>query len=215
MLCKLYASVVNFLRRIHILRRYPKKISKKAIQHLPLRSYDGEIVFVDNIPLAQQSVEEISQETLIGLDTESKPAFSKGEKYLPSVVQIATSKKVYIFQLNKIEQLRYLKSIFENNQITKVGIAIRDDVLKLRDIESFSPAGFQEISDYTKKLGIEQTGLRNLSAIFLKCRISKFSQVTDWSKEHLSSRQLTYAATDAWISRLLYIEVLTQANSKA
>ena len=207
---KLFLLLANFLRRFHILRRFPKKISKKEIQLLPLKSYDGELIFVNTPELAQQSTTEICKETLIGFDTESKPAFNKGEKYLPSIVQIATSKKVYIFQLSKIDQLRYLKPIFENERVMKVGIAIRDDVLKLRDIESFHPANFKDISDLTKKLGIEQTGLRNLAAIFLKCRISKFSQVTDWSQEHLSARQLTYAATDAWISRLLYLAVVDE-----
>jgi ribonuclease D len=192
------------------LSKYPKKIAKTTLQILPVRFYEGEIQLIDSVELARKAMEEILQETVLGFDTESKPAFSKGEKHDPSIVQIATALRVYVFQLTKVEKLKFLKPIFENENILKVGIAIRDDILKLRDIENFRSAGFKDISDLTKMLGIEQTGLRNLAGIFLKCRISKASQVTDWSQEHLSARQLTYAATDAWIGRELYLKILEQ-----
>ena len=36
--------------------------------------------------------------------------------------------------------------------------------------------------------------------MFLKHRISKGSQTSDWSKISLSDSQISYAATDAWVS---------------
>jgi ribonuclease D len=192
---------------VKIFPKYPSKISKAKLQNLPIKFYEGTIHFINTEEEAQRAMAEIMRENIIGFDTESKPAFSKGEKYLPSIVQIATPKGAYIFQLAKIRQLQFLKPIFECESLLKVGIAIHDDVLKLRDIEDFRPINFLDISDLTKVLDIKQTGLRNLAGIFLKCRISKISQVTDWSQENLSTRQLIYAATDAWISRDLYLEV--------
>lgn len=211
MLQRIFSHVIHVLRALRVLPRFPKKISKEAILRLPVCAYQGEIILVNTETLAQQAVQEIQETTLVGFDTESRPAFSKGEKYPPSLIQVATEHKVYIFQLPKIGQLRYLKPFLENAKIEKVGIAIHDDVIKLRDIESFRAAGFRDISEHTRALGIEQTGLRNLCAIFLGCRISKSSQVTDWSQERLSARQLIYAATDAWMSRRLYLEVLRQS----
>jgi ribonuclease D len=202
--------VQSWLRRLHILPKYPKKISKVTLQQLPVRFYEGDIRFVNDIESAKEAGETILRENLLGFDTESKPSFSRGEKHNPSIVQMATASRVYIFQLDKTDRLKFLKPIFEDERILKVGIAIRDDVLKLRDIENFQLAGFKDISDLTKMLGIEQTGLRNLAGILLKCRISKASQVTGWSQENLSARQLTYAATDAWISRELYLKILEQ-----
>ncbi|MDR0417871.1 MAG: 3'-5' exonuclease domain-containing protein 2 [Puniceicoccales bacterium] len=204
--------IQSCLRRLHILSKYPRKISKTTLQQLPVCFYEGDIRFINDTESARKAMEVILQEDILGFDTESKPSFSKGEKYAPSIVQMATASCVYIFQLDKTNQLKFLKPIFENEHILKVGIAIRDDVLKLRDIENFQPAGFKDISDLTKMLGIEQTGLRNLAGILLKCRISKTSQVTDWSQENLSARQLTYAATDAWISRKLYLKILKQTQ---
>ncbi|MDR1907066.1 MAG: 3'-5' exonuclease domain-containing protein 2 [Puniceicoccales bacterium] len=204
---RIFSFLKIMLRTLKVLPHYPKKISKEKLQKLPIQFYDGVIHLIITKGDAQNAVDKIMQESVLGFDTESKPAFLKGEKYLPSIVQLATATEVYIFQLAKIGQLKILKPIFECENLLKVGIAIRDDILKLRDIEDFKPAGFQDIGDLTRSLGVQQTGLRNLTGIFLKHRISKTSQITDWSQEKLSTQQLTYAATDAWISRALYLEV--------
>jgi ribonuclease D len=204
---RILSFLKTILQTLKILPLYAKKISKEKLQKLPMRFYDGAIHLIDSGESAQKAVIEIMKESVLGFDTESKPAFSKGEKYLPSIVQIATAEGVYIFQLAKIGQLKFLKPVLECQTSLKVGIAIRDDILKLRDIEDFKPSGFQDIGDLTKSLGVHQTGLRNLTGIFLKYRISKASQITDWSQEKLSMQQLTYAATDAWTSRILYLEV--------
>ena len=201
----MFFKVSNFLK--NLFAKFPQKISKEDLQKLPIRAYSGKIYLINTPELSLSACQEIQKEILLGFDTESKPAFSKGEKYLPSIVQIATSSAVYIFQIAKTGGIKNLKIIFENKNILKVGIAIRDDILKLKEIEIFQDSGFQDIRKLTKNLGVEHTGLRNLAGIFLKCRISKTSQVTDWSQEQLSAKQLTYAATDAWISREVYLEV--------
>ena len=90
-------------------------------------------------------------------------------------------------------------------KIIKAGVAIHDDIRKLVELDTFKPAGIVEISDITQKLGIINTGLRSLAAIFLKRRISKGAQITNWNRKQLSETQIKYAATDAWISRELYI----------
>jgi ribonuclease D len=204
---RVFSSLKTILQTLKILPPYSRKISKEKLQRLPMRFYDGAIHLVNTEEGAQKAVAEIIGESILGFDTESKPAFSKGEKYPPSIVQVATANGVYIFQLVKIGQLKFLKPVLERENLLKVGIAIHDDVLKLRNIEDFTPVGFQDIGDLTRSLGIHQTGLRNLVGIFLRYRISKSSQTTDWSQENLSTQQLTYAATDAWTSRELYLEV--------
>jgi ribonuclease D len=42
--------------------------------------------------------------------------------------------------------------------------------------------------------------------MFLGYRVSKGAQVTNWARPDLTQPQITYAATDAWISRLLYLK---------
>jgi ribonuclease D len=201
----MFCSLLKFFRRKFV--RFPQAISKEDINLLPTKHYEGEIKLISSYQDAKLASKEIELCKIIGFDTESKPSFHKGEHYLPSLIQIATDKAVYIFQIEKIGGLQTLKPIFKNQNILKVGIAIRDDVLKLKEIEKFTSAGFVDISDLTKQLGIKVTGLRNLTAIFFNFKISKSSQVTDWSQPRLSQKQLVYAATDAWISRKLYLKV--------
>jgi ribonuclease D len=50
-----------------------------------------------------------------------------------------------------------------------------------------------------KGIGIESNGLRKLTAIMLGFRISKNAQVSNWEAPTLTPKQITYAATDAWV----------------
>ncbi|MDR0351600.1 MAG: 3'-5' exonuclease domain-containing protein 2 [Puniceicoccales bacterium] len=186
---------------------FSKSISKETLAALPLFKFQGEIFLIDSIAEAKQAVALLLNHDLLGFDTESRPAFRKGESYPPSLVQISTDKSVYLFQLSKTNGTRPLRPIFESLHIKKVGIAIRDDINKLKELGNFKDAGFVDISDLTKTLDIKNTGLNTLAGIFLKYRISKSSQITDWSQENLSKKQIIYAATDAWVSRELFIKV--------
>jgi ribonuclease D len=53
---------------------------------------------------------------------------------------------------------------------------------------------------------LKQTGLRNLAGIFLGARIAKGAKTTNWAARRLTAQQMTYAATDAWICRELYLK---------
>ena len=59
-----------------------------------------------------------------------------------------------------------LIDILEDPNIVKTGVAIKDDVYNLKKIEEFNPAGFEDLAPLAQSLKIEQTGLRNLTAIF-------------------------------------------------
>jgi ribonuclease D len=51
--------------------------------------------------------------------------------------------------------------------------------------------------------------LRNLAAIFLNIRIPKGSRTSNWAAERLTQQQITYAATDAWVCRELFLRFET------
>ncbi len=62
-----------------------------------------------------------------------------------------------------------------------------------------------DIGLIAKRHGNPQTGLRNLAALYLGWRIAKGARTTNWSAPHLTTAQIGYAATDAWVSRELYL----------
>lgn len=183
---------------------FPKKIPKEDIRHLPLLRYEGEIMLVEDYEQLGTALREIRRFDKIGFDTESKPAFNKGQYNPISLLQIATEEKVYLVRINKIGFTESLAKLFADEKILKIGISIRDDVKELQYLRRFVPAGIVEINSIAKDLEIEQQGVRNLSAIFLGGRVSKNQQVTNWESAELTTPQQVYAATDAWVCYEIY-----------
>ena len=188
---------------------YPSTINKDQINHLPLRRYNGPIHLIDNAARAKAAVDALEQESLLGFDTETRPSFKKGQSNPPALIQFAGTTAIYLFQLRYMKDFNGLAALCSNPRITKVGVALQDDIRKLRESFKFEPAGFIELSSITQQLEIINTGLRSLTAIFLGFRISKAQQTSNWSRRHLTSTQMRYAATDAWVSREIYRRLLT------
>ena len=183
------------------------RISKEAIAELPLGQYEGAISVIESPEDAQAAVKKLQKERVLGFDTETKPSFKRGISYLPSLVQLAGSDHVYLFRLDDCGGIPPLFPLFRSAKILKAGVAVRDDIRYLKDRAPFKDAGFVEISEHTRRASIENTGLRALAAQFLGIRISKGAQVSNWANKKLTPQQIVYAATDAWISRELFLKV--------
>lgn len=182
-------------------------ISKESLNALPLTKYEGPIHLVSKLSDLKKAVKALSKELVLGFDTESRPSFKKGHQYPPSLLQLAASKEVYLFSLSQNDFLKHLSVLLEDANILKVGVAIKDDIKNLQNLHLFNPQSMIEISHLSKKLNIKYTGLRNLAGIFLNIRISKNAQTSNWAKPNLSDIQITYAATDAWVSREIYLSM--------
>lgn len=187
--------------------KYKKVISKEELNLLELNKYSGEIYLVETNDAFKKAVLEIGKSTLIGIDTETKPSFKKGVINSVALLQIATEKKVYIFRLNKVQMNSELASILANKNITKVGIAIHDDLKDLKKIHHFNEENVVDLNILAPKLGFESIGAKKLTALVLGFRISKRQQVSNWEAVELSKAQIDYAATDAWICREIYLRL--------
>lgn len=182
-------------------------IDKDFISELPLLQYEGKIELITDEKAAKKAVKALSKEAILGFDTETRPSFSRGNSYLTSLVQLCGKKCAYLFRLDYCGGVPVLFPIFENPEILKVGVAVKEDVLHLKKRAPFDDAGFVDASVYTRKAKIENTGLRALCAYFLGGRISKNAQVSNWAAKTLSEQQIVYAATDAWTSRKLFLKL--------
>ena len=183
---------------------YRESIDKDELAELPLIQFEGNITLVESKEDYQASLDYLSQQTLLGFDTETKPAFKKGVVYEVALLQLATEERAFLFRLNKIGLPNGLKNILENPEIQKIGVAIRDDIKGLQKLNHFKPGGFIELQDHVKDFGIQDFSLKKLSAIVLGFRISKAQRVTNWEAPDLTEAQLIYAATDAWISHRIF-----------
>ena len=183
-------------------------ISKEAINALPLIQWTGPTFVLNTLEEFEAAAHALQKCTILGFDTETRPSFKKGEHYPTALVQLASESTVYLFRLKKATHLQALRPLFESEHIIKTGVAIHDDLKALQKLCPFTAASFVEITQLTKKLGYQSKGLRALAALLLGGRISKAAQVSNWARRELEPKQITYAATDAWISRKLYLKAV-------
>ena len=180
------------------------KLSKNEINALPLIQYEGDIEILTSKDNIQAAINDLKNYDLIGFDTETKPTFVKGPLNPPSIMQLACDDKVYIFQFDNDEIFKQLSLILSNKNITKCGVSVDRDLIELMYLSPFDPISFVDLGNIARKNEIPHHGLRGLVAMFLKHRISKGSQTSDWSRISLSDSQISYAATDAWVSLELF-----------
>lgn len=179
---------------------FQEYITNQELDDLPLKVFEGEIVVVDQISKLRSAVNYLSKEKMIGFDTETKPSFKRGQVNQVALMQLATHKKAFLFRVNKIGLPESVKAILSNPEISKVGVAIHDDIKGLQRISRFTPAGFIELQQEVKDYGINDFSLKKIAGIVLGVRISKSQRLSNWESDELTEAQQCYAATDAWIS---------------
>ncbi len=183
----------------------PKRLDKETINQFPLIRFQGSIKVAENSKAFHRYAAKLRKQRVLGFDIECKPNFRRGPNNPPALLQLATSDQAFLFRLYPVMKLGPLAEILENPDIIKTGVAVKDDLQSLNKIEEVKPAGFEDLAQLAQSLKIEQTGLRNLTAIFFRHRLSKSAQLSNWQKRPLTPSQINYAATDAWISRELYL----------
>jgi ribonuclease D len=179
-------------------------VTPEEVNALPLTSWEGDIVVVSDPKKVAEAVEEITDHTAVGFDTETRPTFKKGQFYHVSLMQIGIPEKVFLFRINQTGLTTALTDFLSNERILKLGVGLHDDVIALQKLKPFNPAGFVELHNYVAEIGVRNTGLRKLAAILLSIRISKSQQTSNWDNNRLTPNQLRYAATDAWVCLEMY-----------
>jgi len=183
----------------------PREISKEELANFPVDFFKGKIHLVETLEMVEMAYETLRKERIIGLDTETKPAFKKGVVHKVALLQLATIEEVFVFRLNKIGLPEPIVDILNHRGILKAGIALHDDIKDLHVLNRTCRAqNTVDLNKFAQNLGFESIGAKKLSALVLGFTISKGEQTSNWEAEKLSESQLRYAATDAWICNLIY-----------
>jgi ribonuclease D len=184
---------------------FDRRMSKDEINACPIKRWTGKITVVRNKKELAAAMRRLAGQSLLGFDTETRPAYTKGESYLPSLLQLAGDKEVFIFQLKHLGLALPLRKILADPAIIKAGVSLDYDISELNKLARFKAAGFADLGKLAKKAGIKNHGLRGLAAVYLGFRISKGAQTSNWARDVLTRQQIQYAATDAWVGRELYL----------
>ena len=175
------------------------------MSELPIMRYDGSVHVVAGRSELQHAMHDILQESVVGFDTETRPAFKPGESYLPSLVQFATASTVYLLQAQQSDLFGAMREILSSDKVIKAGVSVSDDLRNLKKLFEFEARSVVDLRKVAKRHGLKQTGVRNLAGIFLGTRIPKGAKTTNWAARRLTPQQIAYAATDAWACRELYL----------
>ena len=188
--------------------QYIHRISKELVQWMPLAKFEGDVIVVDREEQVDEAVAYLSQQRVIGVDTEPRPSFKRGVHYPTALVQISTEERCYLFRLTHIGMPQALADLFANSSVRKVGLAFRDDINGLRRRRDFRPRNCIDLQSIVGKYGILDLGLQKMFAICFGKKISKSQQLTNWENSHLTPEQARYASTDAWATLLIYLDLM-------
>lgn len=183
---------------------YQETITKEEIATFPPFAFEGEVRVIETPEEVDNAVAYLASQPCIGFDTETRPAFHKGEHYTVGLLQLAAPDCVFLFRLNKCGFSISIRRLMSNAYVQKVGVGIRDDIRMLQEKGPFTPGGCIDLQSVAEKYGIMEKSFYKLMAIIFRVRISKRQQVSNWNADHLTPQQVVYAATDAWGSLKMY-----------
>ncbi len=191
---------------------FPERIDKEELKNLPRAVCTGEVRLVDNKVKLRKALKELEGVEVVGIDTETRPAFTKRQQHSVCLLQIATSEVTYLFRLNKLGFTEGLIKLLSNPDIIKVGLSLQDDCRALRKLEKFEPKSFLELQRFCLGYGIRDASLQKIYAIVFGQYMSKSQRMTNWEATELTQAQQEYAALDAIACLQIYNKLLTFPN---
>lgn len=179
-------------------------ITKEQMAELNRVMFEGEIFVIDQPDKVNSAIAYLSKKSAIGFDTETKPAFKRGQINKVALLQLATENECYLFRLNKIGYPKELEKLMCNEDVKKIGLSLRDDFAALKERTGNKPKNFIDLQLFVDKFGIEDSSLQKIYAILFGEKISKNQRLSNWEASELSPAQQSYAAIDAWACLRIY-----------
>jgi len=180
------------------------KFDKKSISDLPRVTFPGKIVVVLTESEAQKAVDFLLSADILGIDSETRPVFKKGQHHKVALLQVSTKNVCFLFRLNLIGMPSCIVRLLEDTTILKVGLSLHDDFMMLHQRRDFKIGRFIDLQNMVSEFGIEDLSLQKLYANLFHERITKRQQLSNWEAPILTEQQKIYAATDAWTCIQIY-----------
>lgn len=184
------------------------KFDKHAITALPPLKFPGRIIVIQSADETEKAVDYLLSADILGVDTETKPSFKRGENHKVSLLQVSNRDTCFLFRLHRTGMTPAIIRLLEDTTVLKVGLSWHDDIMMLKKRCDFKPGLFVDLQDLVGNIGIEDRSLQKLYANVFGMKISKRQRLTNWESDVLSDGQKLYAATDAWSCINLYEEIM-------
>lgn len=179
-------------------------ISKEQLSELPIAEFPGRSIVINTLLDCRKAVRYLLSQPILGFDTETRPSFRKGRMNRVALLQISTFDECFLFRLNLIGFPPELAQLFEDPDIVKVGLSIKDDIHQLAAVTSFQPANVVELQTFVKDYQVADNSLQKVYGVIFNKRISKGQRLTNWEAEKLTEAQQAYASLDAYACLQIY-----------
>ena len=168
----------------------------------------GQIQVVSTPDQASAALTELAGATALGFDTESKPTFAKNELSTgPHIVQLSTTHKAWIFQLEDAACRHAVGLLLESPSIIKAGFGLGDDRKRIVHKLGVDLQGVLDLNAIFKDKGYRKDmGVRGAVAVMFNKRFikSKKAATSNWSNPRLTEAQIVYAANDAYAAMRVF-----------
>jgi ribonuclease D len=181
-----------------------RNIKKEDVNTMPIVTFKGRIIVVQTEEEAVKAVAYLKGQPLLGIDSETRPSFKKGDSHKVALLQVSTDDTCFLFRLNMTGLTPAIISLLEDENVIKVGLSLHDDFMALHKRKPFVQKSCIELQDIIPQFGINELSLQKIYAILFKQKISKSQRLSNWESEILSDKQKEYASIDAWACIQVY-----------
>lgn len=183
------------------------RFDKHKIADLPRVVFPGRIITINTPGETDKAVDYLLGHDILGVDTETRPTFSKREQNQVCLLQVSTKEVCFLFRLHLTGMTPSIIRLLEDTTVPKIGLSWHDDLTQLHRRIDFKPGYFIELQEMAREVGIKDLSLQKIYANLFREKISKTQRLSNWEASILRDSQKLYAATDAWTCIMIYEEI--------
>lgn len=194
---------MGILSRI-IMIQIKEKIGKAEVSQMNQVTFTGRVIVIQTEAEAEKAVDYLLTNSIVGIDTETRPSFKRGVTNKVALLQVSTLDTCFLFRLNMIGLCPAVKRLLSHPTLLKVGLSLKDDIRMLHHVGEFASNNFIDLQDIAGQVGIRDMSLQKIYANLFNEKISKRQRLTNWEADVLNDKQKEYAAIDAWACLKIY-----------
>jgi len=151
-------------------------------------------VFITKPAALNQLVEQLANEPILAVDTESNSLYAYQEQVC--LIQFSTPKDDFLVDPLALNDLSSLADIFADPKIEKIFHAAEYDLITLKRDYQFQFENLFDTMIAARILGWEQVGLGNILKAEFDVELNKRYQRANWGKRPIPPEMMTYARLD-------------------
>ena len=97
-----------------------RSINKDELKELPKTVFPGRIHVIQSEAETEKAVAYLQSQPILGIDSETRPSFTKGQSHKVALLQISSDECCFLFRLNMTGLTQPLVDLLENPAVIKV-----------------------------------------------------------------------------------------------